>query len=295
MKYYAVSFHVTPCSQDACDILSALAGEAGCESFADSTDGLEAYVQQQLFDQHLLDTLIADFPLADTHISYDVTEVEDRDWNEAWEQEGFPPIVIPSPMPTATRPTCLIIHDGRHLPDTTADTARGLQIEIDTRQAFGTGTHETTRMICALLLETELEGKTVLDCGCGTGILSICALKLGAARCTAYDIDEWSTENTRHNAVINQVEQQLTIMHGDASLTDGMSRPFDLVAANINRNILLHDMPRFVRVMAPTAQLILSGFYVSDCDILQTAARQLGLTHVATRSDGQWACMVFWK
>lgn len=295
MKYYAVSFHVTPCSQDACDILSALAGEAGCESFADSTDGLEAYVQQQLFDQHLLDTLIADFPLADTHISYDMTEVEDRDWNEAWEQEGFPPIVIPSPMPTATRPTCLIIHDGRHLPDTTADTARGLQIEIDTRQAFGTGTHETTRMICALLLETELEGKTVLDCGCGTGILSICALKLGAARCTAYDIDEWSTENTRHNAVINQVEQQLTIMHGDASLTDGMSRPFDLVAANINRNILLHDMPRFVRVMAPTAQLILSGFYVSDCDILQTAARQLGLTHVATRSDGQWACMVFRK
>ena len=295
MKYYAISFHVTPCSQDACDILSALAGEAGCESFADSTDGLEAYVQQQLFDQHLLDTLIADFPLADTHISYDVTEVEDRDWNEAWEQEGFPPIVIPSPMPTATRPTCLIIHDGRHLPDTTADTARGLQIEIDTRQAFGTGTHETTRMICALLLETELEGKTVLDCGCGTGILSICALKLGAARCTAYDIDEWSTENTRHNAVINQVEQQLTIMHGDASLTDGMSRPFDLVAANINRNILLHDMPRFVRVMAPTAQLILSGFYVSDCDILQTAARQLGLTHVATRSDGQWACMVFRK
>lgn len=295
MKYYAVSFHVTPCSQDACDILSALAGEAGCESFADSTDGLEAYVQQQLFDQHLLDTLIADFPLADTHISYDVTEVEDRDWNEAWEQEGFPPIVIPSPMPTATRPTCLIIHDGRHLPDTTADTARGLQIEIDTRQAFGTGTHETTRMICALLLETELEGKTVLDCGCGTGILSICALKLGADRCTAYDIDEWSTENTRHNAVINQVEQSLTIMHGDASLTDGMSRPFDLVAANINRNILLNDMPRFVRVMAPTAQLILSGFYVSDCDILQTAARQLGLTHVATRSDGQWACMVFRK
>lgn len=295
MKYYAISFHVTPCSQDACDILSALAGEAGCESFADSTDGLEAYVQQQLFDQHLLDTLIADFPLADTHISYDMTEVEDRDWNEAWEQEGFPPIVIPSPMPTATRPTCLIIHDGRHLPDTTADTARGLQIEIDTRQAFGTGTHETTRMICALLLETELEGKTVLDCGCGTGILSICALKLGAARCTAYDIDEWSTENTRHNAVINQVEQSLTIMHGDASLTDGMNQPFDLVAANINRNILLNDMPRFVRVMVPTAQLILSGFYVSDCDILQTAARQLGLTHVATRSDGQWACMVFRK
>ena len=295
MKYYAISFHVTPCSQDACDILSALAGEAGCESFADSTDGLEAYVQQQLFDQHMLDTLIADFPLADTHISYDMTEVEDRDWNEAWEQEGFPPIVIPSSMPTATRPTCLIIHDGRHLPDTTADTARGLQIEIDTHQAFGTGTHETTRMICALLLETKLEGKTVLDCGCGTGILSICALKLGAARCTAYDIDEWSTENTRHNAVINQVEQQLTIMHGDASLTDGMNQPFDLVAANINRNILLNDMPRFVRVMAPTAQLILSGFYVSDCDILQTAARQLGLTHVATRSDGQWACMVFRK
>ena len=132
----------------------------------------------------------------------------------------------------------------------------------------------------------------VLDCGCGTGILGICALKLGATSCTAYDIDEWSVDNTRHNAVINGVDDRLQVLHGDATLLDTVTDRFGLVMANINRNILLQDMERFVRVMLPGAILILSGFYRADCPMLEERAHSLGLTLQQTRYDGDWACMM---
>jgi ribosomal protein L11 methyltransferase len=166
-------------------------------------------------------------------------------------------------------------------------------IEIDAHLAFGTGTHETTRMICATLLGTPLKGKRVLDCGCGTGILGICALKLGAAQCTAYDIDEWSVDNTRHNSIINQVDSLLTVMHGDASLLDSQQVSFDLVMANINRNILLQDMSRFVSVMAPGSTLLLSGFYEEDCEMLTHAAQACGLTLKGKKQDDAWAMLIF--
>ena len=280
MKYYEVEFALEPCSQDARDILSALAGEAAFETFEETENGLLGYVQQELFDQPLLDAILEGFPFEDTHISYKVREAEDRDWNEQWEQEGFDPIVVNSQ---------LTIHDGRHLPTETTP----LSIEIDARLAFGTGTHETTRMICASLLESDITGSNVLDCGCGTGILSICALKLGASSCTAYDIDEWSVENTRHNSVINQVESRITILHGDATLLDSLQQRFNLVMANINRNILLQDMERFVSVMAPKGTLLLSGFYQQDCALLQSKAQTLGLTLQDTRHDGDWVCLSF--
>ena len=150
-------------------------------------------------------------------------------------------------------------------------------------------------MICGTLLDMDVEGKLTLDCGCGTGILGICTLKLGAVHCTAYDIDEWSTDNTRHNAVINQVDDRLTVMHGDATLIDSLDTRFDIVMANINRNILLQDMEHFVRVMAPGATLILSGFYQSDCQMLADKALTLGLHPVITATDGDWACCQFKK
>ncbi len=291
MKYYEVAFTMTPCSQDARDILSALAGEAGFETFEETESGLTGYVQQQLLDKPCLDSLLANFPFPDVHISYEIEEAEDRDWNEQWEQEGFSPIAIGNR---------LVIHDGRHLPEETAadpsQTARQdapIAIEIDAHLAFGTGTHETTRMICATLLEMDLKGKRVLDCGCGTGILGICALKLGASHCTGYDIDEWSVENTRHNSVINLVDAQLTPLHGDASLLDTMNERFDVVMANINRNILLQDLSHFVRVMAPQGTLMLSGFYQSDCDMLTKQAQALGLTLKDRKEDEEWACLVF--
>ena len=283
MKYYEVTFTLSPYSADAADILAAVASEAGFETFEDTPTGTIGYVQQQLFDQQALDCAIADFPFPGIVITYTVAEAEDRDWNEQWEQEGFEPITVSAADST------LVIHDGRHLPDD-AQTA-DISIEIDAHLAFGTGTHETTRMICATLL-AQHSSFNVLDCGCGTGILGICALKLGATSCTAYDIDEWSVDNTRHNAVINGVDDRLQVLHGDATLLDTVTDRFGLVMANINRNILLQDMERFVRVMLPGAILILSGFYRADCPMLEERAHSLGLTLQQTRYDGDWACMM---
>ena len=278
MKYFEVDFTISPYSADASDVLAAMAGEAGFETFEETETGLKGYVQQNLFDVSVLKTALEDFPFEDTTISYDIREAEDRDWNEQWEQEGFEPIVISDN---------LIIHDGRHLPDSTPD----ISIEIDAKLAFGTGTHETTRMICSTLLELQPKGR-VLDCGTGTGILSICALKLGAQEAVGYDIDEWSVDNARHNAVINQVDNRFTSLLGDASILNKVEGTFDLVMANINRNILLNDMPQFVSKMNAGATLILSGFYTDDCQILIEKAQTLGLTLQQQKEDQQWACLV---
>jgi len=305
MKYYEVELTITPCTQDAQDLLSALSAEAGFESFEETATGLLAYAQQSLFDQEVLDAAISTFPIEGTKIIYNVREAEDRDWNEQWEQEGFEPIEVRSQKEDGRG---IIIRAGRHLPsdfshhpsdfshqpsDFSHQPSAITSIEIDAHQAFGTGTHETTRMICANLMAMDLRDKHVLDCGSGTGILGICALKLGAGSVVAYDIDEWSTDNTRHNAVINGVDDRLASRCGDATLLDTLDQRFDLVLANINRNILLQDMPRFVSVMAPGATLILSGFYESDCALLESKAQQFGLSLQSTKTDGDWACMVF--
>ena len=279
MKYFEVYFTISPYSADASDVLAAMAGEAGFETFEETETGLKGYVQQSLFDVSVLNTALEDFPFEGIHISYDIQEAEDRDWNEQWEQEGFEPIMISDQ---------LMIHDGRHLPDSTPEIA----IEIDAKLAFGTGTHETTRMICSTLLELQPKGR-VLDCGTGTGILSICALKLGAQEAVGYDIDEWSVDNARHNAVINLVDNRFTSLLGDASILNKVEGSFDLVMANINRNILLNDMSQFVSKMNNGATLILSGFYTDDCQILIEKAHTLGLTLQQQKEDQQWACLVF--
>lgn len=281
MKYFEVEFTINPMSADASDLLAALAGDAGFETFEEAENGLKGYVQQSLFDEDALRSCIADFPIEGIIIIYNVREAEDRDWNEQWEQEGFEPIIIPP----------LAIHDGRHLPEVESE----ISIEIDAKLAFGTGTHETTRMICKELISTvpELEEVRVLDCGTGTGILSIAALKLGASEAVGYDIDEWSADNARHNAVINRVDERFTSLLGDASVIDTIEGEFDLVLANINRNILLADMPRFVSKMHSGSKLILSGFYTADSLLLIQKAADLGLTFVSQNQDQDWACLVF--
>ncbi len=280
MKYFEVDFQLSPCSQDARDIMAALAAEAGFETFEETADGLCGYVQQSLLDRQMLDSQIAAFPMADTQVRYTISEAEDKDWNTQWEQEGFAPILVGDGR--------LAIHDGRHLPQLQATT----EVEIDARMAFGTGTHETTQMICEWLLDTPLKGAHVVDAGCGTGILGIVALKLGAAGVTAYDIDEWSSDNTRHNAVINGVDSRLCVRCGDATLLDGETTGYDLVLANINRNILLADMERFHRVMKYEAKLILSGFYSSDIPLLEQRGNALGLAAIGTKNSGEWASLV---
>ena len=281
MKYFEVKFSIKPLNGDACDLLAAMAGEAGFETFEDNEDGLTGYVQQALFDQQALDSVLQQLPMPDVSVSYTVSEAEDRDWNEQWEQEGFEPITVDNR---------LVIHDGRHLPATTNGAVTPLLIEIDAHLAFGTGTHETTQMVCATLLDTDLTDKRILDCGCGTGILGITAMKLGARECVGYDIDEWSVDNTRHNAVINSVD--VTPLLGDASILNKVEGTFDIVVANINRNILLQDMPAFRQKMATGAKLILSGFYTEDIPLLQEKAARLGLSLTAQKVCNDWACIV---
>ena len=277
MKYFEVEFTISPYSADAADLFASLAGEAGFETFEETETGLKGYVQQSLFDEDALRECIEDFPFEGTSIIYNVREAEDRDWNEQWEQEGFEPIVIADQ---------LVIHDGRHLPEVDSK----VQIEIDAKLAFGTGTRETTRMICTQLL--KLAKGRVLDCGTGTGILSICALKLGATEAVGYDIDEWSVDNARHNAVINRVDDRFTSLLGDAKILENIDEKFDIVLANINRNILLADMPMFVSKMHEGSLLILSGFYSDDCEILIEKAHSIGLKLVSKTTDHDWACLV---
>ena len=310
MKYFEVEFTILPFSTDAADLLAAIAGEAGFETFEETSTGLKGYIQQDLLDVSTLQTSLNDFPFEGISISYDIRPAEDRDWNEQWEQEGFEPIVVEGGMRNVEggmwnveggrwNEECpvIVIHDGRHLPETMPTGA--IPIEIDAKLAFGTGTHETTRMICSELISFHIPHSTfhnqepsfhiphstfhkirVLDCGTGTGILSICALKLGAAEAIGYDIDEWSVDNARHNAVINQVDDRFT-------------SNFNLVLANINRNILLADMESFRGKMAPGASLILSGFYTEDCEMLIEKAKTLGLKLTKQKEDQNWACLVF--
>ena len=285
MRYYVVEVSVSPTGdglQDARDLIAAMAGEAGFEAFEETDGGTKGYVQVALLNRAALDNLKNNFPMPGMTVSYNIKEAEYRDWNEQWEQEGFEPITICD--------RCCI-HDGRHLPQSHYD----ITITIDAKLAFGTGTHETTRMIVARLLAANMAGKRMLDCGCGTGILAIAALKMGAAMAVGYDIDEWSVDNSLHNAQVNGVADRFEALQGDASAIGRTGGKFNVVAANINRNILLADMPRFCEAMADGAILLLSGFYESDAAAITRQAESLGLRQTHTSGDGGWACLEFRK
>ncbi len=283
MKYYEVKFSIQAPEElfeSVCDVVSALAGETGFETFEQHDNGLTGYIQRQLFDEALLESALAALPFPDATVSYQVEEAEDRDWNEAWEQEGFEPIVVDD---------SIVVHDGRHLPADLNPSA--ISIEIDARMAFGTGTHATTRMMIAALRSLPLGGKRLLDCGTGTGILAIAALRLGAREAVGYDIDEWSVDNARHNAVINRVDDRFVSLLGDVTILNKVEGVFDVIVANINRNILLADMPAIVRKLAPQGTLLLSGFYESDVPMLTEKAESLGLKLSAKKVDEEWCCL----
>lgn len=286
MKYLVAEFKIE-CQdgmiQIARDLLTDALGEAGFETFEDTEDGIKGYVQESLFDENAMNDVISNFMLPDVSISANIQEAEYKNWNEEWEEAGFERININD---------SITIYDARH--DDGNGIASGISIGIETKQAFGTGTHETTRMIVSTLLNIELKGKRVLDCGCGTGILGIAASKLGASEVVGYDIDEWSSENAIHNAELNGVGN-MKVMLGDASVLKSVEGKFDVVLANINRNILLADMPAFVSVMADESLLILSGFYASDVDLLIEKASSLGLSKIDSKSDSEWTCLVLKK
>ena len=286
MKYLVAEFKIE-CQdgmiQIARDLLTDALGEAGFETFEDTEDGIKGYVQESLFDENAMNDVISNFMLPDVSINANIQEAEYKNWNEEWEEAGFERININD---------SITIYDARH--DDGNGIASGISIGIETKQAFGTGTHETTRMIVSTLLNIDLKGKRVLDCGCGTGILGIAASKLGASEVVGYDIDEWSSENAIHNAELNGVDN-MKVMLGDASVLKSVEGKFDVVLANINRNILLADMPAFVAVMADESLLILSGFYASDVDLLIEKASSLGLSKIDSKSDSEWTCLVLKK
>ena len=280
MKYLVAKFIVNPKTEDVCDLIAWAAGEAGFESFEETPDGLNGYIQQQLYDEDLLKSCLQDIVFDGLSYSFEVSEMEDRNWNETWEDIGFEPITIGSQC---------IIFDAKHIPDDKDDF--DMPIQIDARQAFGTGTHETTRMIVQQMLSMNVSEMDVLDCGCGTGILSIAASKLGARSVFAYDIDAWSVRNTELNAKTNDVHN-ITAAEGDASIIAGHEQKYDLVLANINRNILLNDMPVFASAMRHGAKLILSGFYSADAGMLISKAGQLGMKCLKQTSDNDWTMLV---
>lgn len=286
MKYLVAEFKIE-CQdgmiQIARDLLTDALGEAGFETFEDTEEGIKGYVQESLFDENAMNDVISNFMLPDVTINANIQEAEYKNWNEEWEEAGFERININD---------SITIYDARH--DDGNGIASGISIGIETKQAFGTGTHETTRMIVSTLLNIDLKGKRVLDCGCGTGILGIAASKLGASEVVGYDIDEWSSENAIHNAELNGVGN-MKVMLGDASVLKSVEGKFDVVLANINRNILLADMPAFVSVMADESLLILSGFYASDVDLLIEKASSLGLSKIDSKSDSEWTCLVLKK
>jgi ribosomal protein L11 methyltransferase len=270
--------------QIAKDLLTDCSAEAGCESFEETDNGIIAYAQQEVWDKEEMDSQIESFPLDDTKITYTIEEAEDKDWNQCWEDEGFDPITVDNKI---------VIYDAKHttLDELCSFTDKApIAIAIDAKLAFGTGTHQTTRMIVSTLLHSDIEGKRVLDCGCGTGILGITASKLGAQEVVGYDIDEWSVENTRHNAEINKVEN-MDVLHGDSTVLNHISGVFDIVLANINRNILLQDMHQFRDVMAGNSKLILSGFYEEDVPLLLEKAKELGLEEYGRKTDDNWCCL----
>ncbi|WP_308260147.1 50S ribosomal protein L11 methyltransferase [Prevotella sp.] len=287
MKYYVANFDIE-CAEEmlqpARELLSAAACEAGFEAFEDTDNGIAGYVQRPLYDKEALDAAIADYMPEGTQVTYNIEEVPDQDWNQDWEDQGFEPIGVSDH---------LVIYDAKHTDMSMFAGDDGvMRIFIETRNAFGTGTHQTTRMILRRLLGMDLTGKSVLDCGCGTGILGIVASRLGANRVLGYDIDEWSSENAKHNAALNGVDN-LDVLLGDASVLDGVKEEFDVVIANINRNILLNDMTAFRSHLKTGGRLILSGFYETDVPMLEQAAKNNGLTIIDVVTDEEWACAMF--
>lgn len=287
MKYYVANFDIECADemlQPARELLSAAACEAGFEAFEDTDNGIAGYVQRPLYDKEALDAAIADYMPEGTQVKYNIEEVPDQDWNQGWEDQGFEPIGVSDH---------LVIYDAKHTDMSMFAGDDGvMRIFIEARNAFGTGTHQTTRMILRRLLGMDLTGKSVLDCGCGTGILGIVALLLGANRVLGYDIDEWSSENAKHNAALNGVDN-LDVLLGDASVLDGVKEEFDVVIANINRNILLNDMTAFRSHLKTGGRLILSGFYETDVPMLEQAAQSNGLTIIDVVTDEEWACAMF--
>ena len=270
MSYIQILFYLKNNEEYVSDILSAQLADLGFESFVNTADGLEAYIKKQIFSKEHLDTLVKDFEYSE--LSYKTIEVEDKNWNEEWEKHYFEPILIDNKC---------VIHSSFHQNVPQAE----FDIIINPKMAFGTGHHETTSLMISKILQADLCGKTVLDMGCGTSVLAIFAKMRGAASLTAIDIDDWCVENSLENIKLNKMDG-IEVLLGGAELLSG--RHFDVIFANINRNILLADMAEYIACLPPDGELYMSGFYSEDVPVIKEKALSLGMKFVDFQEKNNW-------
>ena len=258
------------------EILIAELGEKAFESFIETETGISAFVQKDLWDTNILEDIqILSNP--EFKIEYTFEEIEQVNWNEEWEK-NFEPIDVDGKCHVRAP-----FHE---------KTSAEYDIVIEPKMSFGTGHHETTHMMIQHLLETDLVGKKTLDMGCGTAILAILAEMKGAQPIDAIDIDNWCYLNSIENAERNNCKH-ISVYEGDASLLVG--KKYDVIIANINRNILLNDMQQYVDCLNENGILFLSGFYTEDIPVISESCTSKGLTYVKQFERNNWVAMKFVK
>ena len=273
MNYIEYDFTVSPTEMGA-EILMAELAEVGFDSFEDTPTGIKAYIPKDSWNEQILqDIYLLSNP--EFTISYQITEIEQVNWNEEWEK-NFSPIVVED--------LCTVRANFHPVPNTRYD------IVITPKMSFGTGHHETTYMMLQQLLPLSLEDTKVLDMGCGTGILAIMAALRGARDITAIDIDPWCVENATENVQQNNCSF-ITIKEGDVSLIAG--EQYKLILANINRNILLSDIPAYTQALLPQGLLLVSGFYEEDLPAIKEKCQEVGLTYISHIERNRWVSAKF--
>lgn len=272
MKYIEVSFTMDDTGLWRDMLVDTLGNEGPYESFVETPDGLKAYVQASQYDAAWLASAVQAFPVP---LRYKAEEMEDRDWNAEWEKE---------------HKAVLVQYDGGSIwvraPFHPHRDDVSYELIIEPKMSFGTAHHPTTYMMLSYVAELPVNGLRVLDMGCGTAVLGILAKMRGASYVEGIDIDEWAFANARENAASNGVE--LTFKLGGAEAIDGT---FDIILANINRNILLADMPRYAAALNPGGSLLLSGFYEADEGALIAKANTLGMTLKSKKSRDGWSAI----
>lgn len=261
-------FSISPL-QPGTDILIAELGELGFDSFVETNNGLLAYVKKENWNPSALQN-IQILSSESFRISYEVSDIEQENWNEQWEK-NFDPINVDN--------QCVVRAPFHDKPDVAFD------IVITPKMSFGTGHHETTHMMLQLVLALDFTGKTVLDMGCGTGVLAILAAMKGAGSVDAVDIDNWSYLNAKENVAGNSCEQ-INVFEGDVSILT--NQKYDIIMANINRNILLSDIPVYVKHLRMGGELLLSGFYKEDIPLISKVCTANGLSFQENLEKNNW-------
>lgn len=275
MTYIELTCH-TPDLPEMGEVLIALLGEEGFEMFEEFEGGIKAYIQSNAFDHQIIERLTSGDFVLNTPIKCDALEVPDRNWNEVWES-NFQPVVVGQK---------LLVRAEYHNPDPSIP----FELIVQPRMAFGTGHHATTFQMMEWMLKMDFKGLHVLDMGCGTGILAILASKLGASELLAVDIDPNSVENTAVNCITNSVENVVSM---EGTMQSVGNKKYDVVLANINRNIILNDLPLYKNSMRPDAVLFTSGYYFEELPMIQLKASEQGLSLINHSVMDQWCCALF--